>query len=82
MADKINCLVVGLLWCPLHLNAINTCLFCLRVYPAMYLCVRGINLGISTIVLRLSGWVHSVALCVFHFSFYMNQHLDKEHITL
>jgi uncharacterized protein (DUF1919 family) len=26
--------------------------------------------------------VHSVALFDFHLSFYMNQHLDKEHITL
>ena len=51
----------------------------------MYLCVRGINLGISMIVLHLFDYVvvvHSVALFDFHLNIYMNQHLDKEHITL
>ena len=47
----------------------------------MYLCVRGIHLDISTCI-WLSCWVNSVALFDFHISFYMNQYLDKEHITL
>ena len=35
LADKINCLLVGCLWCPLTLDALCTCLFCLRVNTAL-----------------------------------------------
>jgi hypothetical protein len=31
----LNCLVAGFLWCPLPLDALSTCLYCLRDNPAL-----------------------------------------------
>jgi hypothetical protein len=35
LADKINCLVTEFVWCPLPLDGLSTCLFCLRVNPGL-----------------------------------------------
>ena len=35
LADKINCLVTQFVWCPLPLDGLSTCLFCLRVNPLL-----------------------------------------------